>query len=375
MTTTPTYTNFDSADERRRPEVDVHLNVSTRTVLRLLLVVAIFLALTDAVRQIGGVLIQIVVAAFLAVAADTVVRALQRRGLSRGRAVATFMAGLVAALTLMLLVLVPPVVEQGARLVDDAPQYVDDVRRAEWFQRLDARFDVTDKGLDQLEQLATSVPSQLGTALGAVIGGVFSTITLLFLIVFMLLGGGDLLRGVLRAVPQLTERRAWIVVQGAYRNIGQYFVGALLQGTIAGLSLAIALFLAGVPFALPLGLFMLLLDLIPLVGATIGAIPAVLVAFIAGDHGIWSGFAVLAFIVVYQQIENVVIQPRIQGKVAALPGIMIFVSVLIGAELMGIVGALFAVPVAGVIAIVYRQYLEVTGATDIDLPSVHDQPA
>jgi len=370
MSNSPTQKRYDSLDEVRRKEVEVFLNVSTKTVLRVLVVISLFVLLVNALEQVAGVLMKIVVAAFLAVAADAVVRSMQRRGVSRGRAVGTFLAGLVLTIVLMLLVFIPPIAEESTRFVEDAPGYFEDVRDSKVYQDLDSRYDVTDKALAEIEDGARTLPARLGDAVGAVVGGIFSAITMFFLIMFLLLGGGDLMRGLLRLFPQIGERRSWVVVQGAYSNIGSYFIGAALQGLIAGVTLTVVLLVVGVPFALPLGLFMLLLDLVPLVGASIGAAPAIAVAFLAA--GTWQGFVVLGFIVLYQQVENVVIQPRIMGKVAALPAAMIFVSVLIGAELMGVIGALFAVPVAGVIAIVYRQYLEVTGTSEMILPSLED---
>jgi predicted PurR-regulated permease PerM len=148
------------------------------------------------------------------------------------------------------------------------------------------------------------------------------------------------------------------LIQGAYTNISAYVGGTLLVATSAGVTMVVSLLILGLPFAGPLGLWMFLFGIIPLVGATIGAVPAIIVAFVAEDGGTAKGLILIAIVVGYQQLENLVIQPAIQGRVVSLPPIVIFLSVLIGSQLLGVLGALVAVPMAGIIQIFIKQLLD-----------------
>jgi predicted PurR-regulated permease PerM len=139
---------------------------------------------------------------------------------------------------------------------------------------------------------------------------------------------------------------------------------ALLGGT----SLALMAAILGLPYALPLGLWMMMLEIIPMIGATIGAIPAVIVAFVAG--GTIEGIVMLGFVIAYQQIENIIIQPRVQGRQAELSPLIVFVAVLVGSQLLGVLGALFAVPLAGVLQIIIKQIVQEQGSGDLELPDL-----
>jgi predicted PurR-regulated permease PerM len=360
-----------TTEYQQREETDVHLHIGSRTVLRILMLIALFGLFAAAVLELAPLILQLLVAAFVAVALDTVVRSLQQRGLGRGKAVAVVMLGLVLAVALMAAIFVPPLVDGGDKLIENRATYIEDIRDSGLYRSIDERFDVGGNVADKAQDAVGEIPSQLGNAFGSIIGGIFSFITFLFLVLFLLTGGGSVLHSSLRLFPQLTERMWWEVIRGAYRNIGSYVVGALGMGLIAGVSMSAVLLALGNDYALPLGLWMMLFDLIPLVGASIGAVPAVLVTFLT--EGTVDGIIVLIFVVIYQQIENVYIQPKIQGRAASLSPLTIFVAVLVGSNLLGVVGALFAVPVASVLAIIYHQYLQITGRDQIELPTLFDE--
>lgn len=344
------------------------MDVPSRVVVKVLLIGALFWLGVNMVVELRGLLVQFAIAAFLAVAADPVVRRLQARGLSRGRGVAVVMLAAFATLSLVVAVFVPPLVEQGNRLIDAAPRIVDDVRDSALYTRLDQRFDIVDRASREAERLPGIVSSELGSVFTAVITGLFGALTIMFLTVFLLLGGGQVVQGTVRLFPRLAERRWWSIVQGAYSGIAAYVGGAIVIALIGGSVLTITALALGLPYALPLGLWMMLLEIIPMIGATIGAIPAVIVAFVAG--GPWHGLVMVAVVVAYQQVENIVIQPRVQGRAASLSPLIVFTSVLIGSQLLGVLGALFAVPVAGVVQIFLRQVIHDHGGEAIDLPAL-----
>lgn len=359
-----------SSPQRRLPLDHRHVTVGVpaRVVVKVLLIAGLMYAAMNVVVQLAPFFLTLMVAGFLAVAADPLVRGMQDRGLGRGASVGVMMLAIVVLMGLIAAVFVPPLVEQGERFVDKAPGMIEDLRHNDTYRSLDQRFDILDRATAQAEKLPARVSSQLGRVLGAVLAGVFGTITILFLMVLLLMGGGDLVEGVVRLYPPLAQRRWWSIVQGAYRSIGAYVAGTLLVALIAGTTIVVSLLVLGLPYPLPLGLWMMLLGIIPLVGATIGAIPAVIVAFAAG--GLVKGLVMLGIVIVYQQVENIYIQPTIQGKVVSLPPLIIFISVLVGSQLMGVLGALFAVPLAGILQIFYRQYVESTGGHELELPPI-----
>jgi predicted PurR-regulated permease PerM len=352
--------------------VNVHVtSLSWRPLLRVLIGVAALMLVVVMVRQLTDLLQTILVAAFLAIAADAVARSVQRAGLSRGWSIVTVLVGGVGALLLVVLLLVPPLVKGGAQLVEAAPDIADNIEKSDAWQQIQSSLNLSSSTISSFKDVLVEVPSVLVDFLSSAVNGIFGLVTIFIAVAFLLTGGDRALALAMRLIPRLSTADGWDVVVGAYNNIGKYVVGATLQATAAGSSLAIVLFLLDVPYALPLGVFMLAMDFIPLIGATIGTIPAVGVALFAGSAV--DAVLVCAFLIIYQQIENSVIQPRIQGKVVHLPGIAIFFSCMIGGSLLGVLGALIAVPVASVALIIIRQYLVYTGRDQIELPRLFDE--
>lgn len=369
---TPTTDAFrPPTDQLHDSQTRVSLDVPARVVFKVLLVAGLVWLLAEAVVQLSTLIIQFAIAAFLAVAADPVVRRMEARGLGRGRSVGLLTLAVLLALTVFVSIFVPPLVEQGERLIEATPTIVDDIRDSSLYQRADEQFGIVERLSEQAERLPGIVSDQLGSVLAGVLAGVFGTITILFLTIFLLLGGGQLVEGTVRLFPTLAERRWWSIVQGAYTGIAAYVGGVVVIALIAGSVMTVSALALGLPYALPLGLWMGLLVIIPLIGATIGAIPAVIVAFVVG--GWVKGLVMIAIVVVYQQLENLVIQPRVQGRAASLSPLIVFASVLVGSSLLGVLGALFAVPVAGVLQIFVRQVIADRGDSDMSMPKVTSQ--
>jgi predicted PurR-regulated permease PerM len=196
-----------------------------------------------------------------------------------------------------------------------------------------------------------------GTAVSltkSVITAVVATVTIAFMTFFMLLEGKAWTERFYGLLPEHSRPRWRRVGHDIYRTVGGYVTGNLLISVIAGVSSAIVLLLMGVPYAVALGLLVAVLDLIPLAGATIAGIVVVGVSFL---HSIPAGIVVAVFIVVYQQLENHFLQPVIYGRTVQLSPLAVLISVLVGAELAGILGALAAIPVAGAIQVVIRELL------------------
>lgn len=341
-------------------------SIGWRPLVLVLLGVAGLLLAMSVARQLAELLQLLLVATFLAIAADAAARSVQRHGVSRAWSLVAVIGGTILGGLLAVVLLLPPLLRQGADLLASAPDMAQAAEGSAAWQHMSDTFSLDNTIIDVVKDVLVQIPEALLELAVDLIGGVFGLVTLVIAVAFLLAGGGTAIRLLLRIAPPLATARGWTIVIGAYTNIGRYVVGATTQAILAGVGLTLVLLLLDVPYALSLGVFMFIMDYIPLVGATIGSIPAVAVALFTG--GWFDGIAVLLFLVVYQQVENSIIQPRIQGRVVQLPGIAIFFSVMVGSELMGVLGALIAVPIASIVQIILQQYFEYVGRPQVELP-------
>ncbi len=333
--------------------------VSTRTIIRTVLVVlgiAVTLYLVFLLRRPIG---WIVVAGFIAIALTGPVNRLAR-DMRRSFAIAlVYVATLMLPLVLGALI-IPPLLSEGAELVDNLPAYAADVQEFvesnETLRRLEADYQLADR----LQERAAALPAQLGDA-ASVLGGlglglvnsIFALVTIIILSIFMVSSGPAWARAAVRLQP--AERAHYIdrVLHATGAAVGNYVAGAIVQALVAGVLSFIVLSLLGVPFALPLAVLVLLFDLIPLVGATIAAVLVGIVTLFDDFPtttivwGIWS--------IIYQQVENTLIQPQIQNRAVEIQPFVVLVSVLFASTLFGILGALMAIPVAASIQIALKE--------------------
>ena len=346
--------------------------LSTRAILRVVItVVACGLALY-LVYLLRKPLTWIFIAGFIAIALSGPVNFLQRR-MRRGTAVALVYLGLILVPVLIMSALVPPIVTQGNNLAQSLPDYARDltefVEKNDRLRQLEADYDITSK----LEEQASKLPARLGDAAGVlsdigvgVVNSLFAAITILIMSVFMINSARGWLDAFADRYPP--DRSRWLrrLYDRIGATVGNYVAGALLQATIAGVLAWIMLMILGVPYALPLAVVVFLLDLVPLVGATLGAIIVGLVTLFSDfpvDTIIW-----VIFSVIYQQVENSVIQPRIQSRAVAVHPFVVLVSVLFGSTLFGVLGALLAIPVAAAIQISIREYAAFRNTPAEDMP-------
>src|SRR3954463_5571951 len=323
----------------------------------LLVAVAVVLWIVWVSRR---VLIWTFVSAFFAVALSPAVDALQRRGLNRRGAAAAVvylvMIGLIAALGALF---IPTLVDQVNQLVDAAPGYVRDLTHGRGpLGFLETKYHVVERVQDAVKgngsgRLAGGATAALDVTRSGItfIAGV---VTILFMTFFMLLEGPAWRDRFIVLLPAGGQARAHRMAGEIANTIGGYVTGNLLISVIAGFFTTIVLLALGVPFALALGLLVAILDLIPLAGATLGAIIVTLVAL---TDSVTSALIVLAFFVIYQQLENHLLQPIVYGRTVKLSPLAILISVLIGAEVAGVIGALAAIPVAGTIQILIGDWL------------------
>jgi predicted PurR-regulated permease PerM len=302
----------------------------------------------------------IFIAMFLTLALNPAVDRLERRfGDRRGAATAVvFVAALVAIAGIGAL-FIPTLVNQVNDFANKVPDYLNDLTKGRGrLGFLQTKYHLVDKARDALEQGgAKKLFGLSGTALAltkSVITAVVATITIAFMTFFMLLEGPRWVERSYSLLPPKSQTRWRAVGRDIYRTVGGYVTGNLLISLIAGSATTVVLLIMGVPYAVALGLIVAILDLIPLAGATIAAIIVGIVAFI---HSIVAGIVVVVFFIVYQQIENHLLQPVVYGRTVQLSPLAVLISVLIGAELAGVLGALAAIPVAGSLQVILREVL------------------
>jgi predicted PurR-regulated permease PerM len=341
------------------PERLVRFPVRTiLTVLGTTVAVAVFLEVIWISRH---VVVWILISLFLALAMNPAVdyfqrHGIKRRGLAAGLTFILVLAGLAAIGALF----VPTVVHQVSDLVGKIPDYIHDISKGKGrFGFLETKYHLNERVREAIHKGgAKKVLGLSGTALSitkSVISIVLGTITIAFLTFFMLLEGPKWMERFYGLLPAESRPRWENICNQIYRTVGGYVTGNLLISLIAGGSTTIVLIIMGVPFAVALGLLVAILDLIPLAGATIAAFVIGAVAFL---HSIVAGIVVVVFFIVYQQIENHFLQPVVYGRTVQLSPLVILISVLIGAELAGILGALGAIPVAGAIQVIVVDWLQ-----------------
>lgn len=329
---------------------------SNTTIIRIVLIVAATSLLLYSLYLIRQILVLVVVALFLAVGLDPVVRALGRLRLKRPQAVLVvfllgflFIGGFLASLT-------PPLVRQTQRLAREVPRFAEQLSdRSGRFRDLDERYDISKRLRSAIDNLPSIVAGSAGRALGvaASIGRtIFSIVTVLILTAYFLVDLPKLIDGAAKLLPKgrrtVMRQRAEIV----FDRISGYLIGNLVVSVVAGVTSFIVLSILGVPYALPLALWVAFADLIPMVGATLGAIPAVIVAFF---DSMFVGLGTVAYFAIYQQIENYVVAPRVMRRAVDISAAAVILAALIGGTLMGFIGTLLAIPIAASIKVLVQE--------------------
>ncbi len=329
---------------------------SNPDIVRMVLVVAAMLLLLYAAFRVRSILILILVSGFLAVGLDPAVRRLERFGIRRGFAISLIFVATIAVAIAFVAAVVPPLVSQVADFATNLPDYVQNLARRNPKIR---EFVATNDIPTRLRQATQNVPSLisgsfssvLGVA-GSVITTIFNALTVLVLTIYFSLSLAHIREGTLRLVPKSKRDRTADLLDPIFEKIGGYIAGQATVSLIAGVLAFIFLAIAGVPFPIALALWVTISDLIPLVGATLGAVPSVIVAFFASPA---LGIATVVYFIAYQQIENYVIAPRVMTKAVDITPAAVLLSALIGATLLGFVGALMAIPAAASIKLIVQE--------------------
>lgn len=298
---------------------------------------------------IGDVLVLVGVSLVLALGFQPAVSWFERRGLSRGWAVGLgLLAGAVVVLAFLALVL-PDVIREVVELARTAPEYIARATRESAFLAdLNERFDLESR----IQDVGGELPGTVLGLIGSFTALVFNSLTVLVLTTYFTVNLPQMQAGVARLLGRQDREEFHQIYDESIKRVGGYVLGNMLISAIAGVTAFIVLVIIGVPFAAALAFFVALTDLIPTIGAILGAAAAALVAAFAG---LPQFIATVAWFLVYQQVENYVIQPRVMGRTVQMSAPMVILAVLVGGVLLGVVGALLAIPAAAIIKILVRE--------------------
>jgi len=318
----------------------------------LLLAMALFL-LTWAVVSIRDTLMIVVVGVFLGLVFEGPVQLLERKTrLGRGMASTVVVIGALVAITLLGLVLLKPILESLQSFLKDLPQTVDQLKNSDELGFLG------DTGAaDSTQSGAQSVSNAVPDALGALVGfagslasAALSVFLITFICLFFLCEVKDLKASLASVLPREKEE-IWLPLWDRITTmVSRWAIGVVIIATIAGTTQGVTAYLLGSSYAVALGLIAGFLDMIPNIGATIAGF--ILSLTLLAEEGLQAALIMLAVVLIYQQIENSVITPTIQGKAVKLSAFFIIVAVALFGALLGVIGALIAVPVAATIQIV-----------------------
>jgi predicted PurR-regulated permease PerM len=335
-------------------------SIPVRAVVRIVVIVVVSLLGLYLIYRLRQPLTWLVISIFLAVALSRPVNFLNQY-MRRGLAIAAVYLGLFGVIVALGLLLIPPIVGEVNDLADNAPHYAQDVRdwvnKNDTLRKLEEDYDITQK----LEDEAGKLPSRLGGAAGTlkdvgigIVNSLFALVTILVLTAFLLGSGRKWVDDLLATQPPGRAERLRKVLDDMAGAVGGYVSGALAVSFIDGTLSFIVLTILGVPFAAPLAVTMGVMSLIPLVGATIGAVIVGIVTIFAdfpGDTIVWTIWAI-----VYQQVENNLVQPLVQRRTVQVHPFVVLMAVLCGATLLGILGALLAVPIAASVQILIKDW-------------------
>lgn len=360
-------------------EQTVNLKVSNRTVFRVVLIVVAALLTLAAIRQAAYPLTLIFIAFFLALALNAPVHWLERhlpgkRLKTRPWALAISFIAVILVLAGFFAAIVPPLVREAGEFIDGVPALIEQTRdENSAIGQLIARYELADdleKAVDQFSGQLGNVGVAAANTVTSIASSIVASLTVLVLTLMMLLEGKRWM-GVFRGlVPDKKRPRVEKMVGDMYKVIKGYVNGQLLLAFLAAIVLLPALFALGIPYPAALVVLVFLFALIPLIGNTLGAIVITAVALTQS----WVvALIILGYYLLYQQVENYIIQPRIQANSTNMSPLLVFGAVIVGVSFGGLVAALVAIPVAGCIRIVILDYLHHKGyfkSGDVDTGAV-----
>jgi predicted PurR-regulated permease PerM len=311
--------------------------------------------LMRALASVTQIFVLILIALFLATGLNPAVEALRKRNMSRSAAVSVIFSSVILCVIFFALVVVPPVVNQGTHLIENAPQLLQDLMKNETINKLNTQFGLIDTLQLKLKSI-TSDGTLLINTFGGVIGvgksvlsGFFTAVTILVLTLYFITSLPQAVDLGLSLVPASRRDRVGRLTNAVIARVGAFVGSQILIAAMAAVFVTIMAVILGMPSPIAIGMIVLVAALIPLIGHFLGC---GIVTLIALTQSVWVGVIAFTAYVVYVQIENYVVTPRIMKRTLSVPGAVTIIAALIGSSLLGLVGGLLAVPVAASIILI-----------------------
>ena len=317
--------------------------------LGVLLAYAAFLGL----RNAASILVLIFIALFLAMGLNPAVMRLRTWGVPRGGAVAIVALTVVALLAGGLVALIPPLVTQTTQLIDNLPEFIQSLQRNQTINDVVQRYDILTKVQDAVNA------GTLGNVFGGVVGGakllfgtIFNILTVLVLTIYFMAAFDRIKEGAYALVPASRRTRVRLLTDEILGKVGAYMVGALAIAVLAGAATFVFALIIGLVYPFALAVVVAVCDLIPQIGATLGA---VIVSLVAVASSLTAGIISILFFIVYQQVENYLIYPTVMRRSVKVSDVAAIVAALLGVALFGVIGALVAIPMVAGIQLIMRE--------------------
>ena len=319
--------------------------------LGIILAYAIFLGL----RNAGSILVLIFIALFLAIGLNPAVVRLRSWGLPRGLAVAIVALAVVGLLAGGIIALVPPLISQTTELIQNVPGYIQSLQRSETVNELVQRYDIVNRVTSALN--AGTVGNAVGGVVGVgrmLAGTVFNLLTVLVLTIYFMASFDRIRETGYSLVPASRRVRVRLLTDEILTKVGAYMVGAISIAVLAGASTWLLAVILGLAYPFALAVVVAVTDLIPQIGATLGAIVVSLVGFASS---LTDGIVCAVFFILYQQIENYLIYPNVMRRSVKVSDVAAVVAALLGVALFGVIGALVAIPMVAAVQLIMREVI------------------
>ena len=314
--------------------------------------------LMRALASASQVFVLILVALFLAMGLNPAVEAIRKRGLSRAGAVAVIFTAVILFVGLFMALVVPPLISQGTHLIQIAPTLLEDLKNNTTIANLNEHYGLIDtlqKKLSSVTSDGTLLISAFGGVIGvgkSVLSGTFTALTILILTLYFITSLPQAVELGLKLVPASRRTRVSLLTEAIIARVGTFVGSQILVSFLAGLFIAIFSAILGLPSPIAIAIIVFVCGLVPLIGHFLGC---AIVTVIALTQSVAIGIAAFIGYILYVQIENYVIHPRIMKRNLAVPGAVTIISALIGTSLLGLVGGLLAVPVAASIILILEE--------------------
>lgn len=347
--------------------VYARVDISGRTLARIVLAALLTLAAMWLIASLGEVLVMIPLAVLIAVVLSVFVNWLERKGVKRGLAALLSLVGVLLVVGGVLAITIPPLVRELSEFLANLPSTAEGLRA-----RLSGSPEVYNAIVNAIERLRRNPAELLSGALEfgfSVASVLFAGVLLLTLALYFLIDGERVRAAVLRLTPREYRARVEASMDGTAEVIRAYFIGQTIVSSIFAVFTFLLLTVLDVPYAAVFAALAFFLDAIPNIGATLANVIPATVAL--ATRGLTTALVVVASVLVYQQIENNVIQPRVLSKRLNVPPVLTLIAILVGGKLLGVLGVILAIPVAGMLPVLERIWI--TPESEVKTPAQPEQ--